>query len=98
MCVDLWLLLSRFLSLAQATWGTKQTLSEHCNPAFPRFLALGNRLTHRAKREREGEQAGGPASALSEIKAGVNTNVKSLHKIQTCGRNLHYCSIDNRQF
>lgn len=44
------------LSLSQVTWGTKQTLSEHCNPAFPRFLALGNWLTHSAERERECER------------------------------------------
>lgn len=30
----------------QGMTGTKQTLSEHCNPTFRRFLALGNRIAH----------------------------------------------------
>ncbi|KAM9364381.1 uncharacterized protein KZ484_010634 [Pholidichthys leucotaenia] len=45
------------LSACQVTWGTKQTLSEHCNPAFPRFLALGNQL--KQSKAREGGEAGG---------------------------------------
>lgn len=75
----LWVLLRLFLSLTQVTWGTKQTLSEHCNPAFPRFLALGNRLTHSAKRERGGggrqEEDRRKRRKAGEIKAGVLTNL-----------------------
>lgn len=41
------------LSFSHVTWGTKQTLSGHYNPAFPRFLALGNQLIHRAEGENE---------------------------------------------
>ena len=91
MCVDLWALLSLPLSLslslslclslsrAQVTWGTKQTLSEHCNPAFPRFLALGNGLTHRAKRERgrEREKGGGRLNPRLRQKLQIEYNSKS---------------------
>lgn len=49
------------LFLTQVSWGTKQTLSERCNPAFHRFLTLGNQLAYGVtmeggrKKERERE-------------------------------------------
>lgn len=51
--------------LTQVSWGTKQTLSEHCNPAFHRFLALGNRLTYRVTME-GGRKRGGERERVRE--------------------------------
>ncbi len=42
----------------QVTAGTKQTLSDHCNPTFRRFLALGNHIAC-SKAETQGEGIGG---------------------------------------
>lgn len=42
----------------QDTAGTKQTLSDHCNPTFRRFLALGNCIAC-SKAETQGEGIGG---------------------------------------
>ncbi len=60
----------------QVTAGTKQTLSDHCNPTFRRFLALGNRIAC-SKAETRGEGTGGRGgeqgkrARLKEKKEGI---------------------------
>lgn len=79
-CMDLWAPDSLFLSFSQVTWGTKQTLSAHCNPAFPRFLALGNQQTHSEEGEKRRRKASGRQKREEEgraQKAGGHSNFKS---------------------
>lgn len=75
--VDLWVVLP--LSL-RSLWGTKQTLSEHCNPAFPRFLALGNQLkTEQRGRETERERGQRKASGRQNTEEEGRRNKRCTH-------------------
>lgn len=81
----------------QSTAGTKQTLSEDCNPTFRRFLALGNRIAHsteegegwsRKKKERRKRSPIACSSALLFWLASQLTDINV-----SCVTGYFYCTL-----